>query len=209
MHKEIIKKEVEKRNIKFLVHFTKLKNLPFILQNGLLTRDLVLNNYSKISVNDEYRMDRTNGICTSISFPNYKMFYSCRLRFPEEKWMVIGIKPDILWQKQCVFNFTNAASNLCNSIPLIEKTTSSSFMEMFGENYNNRQELKIPEHYTTDPQAEVIFLENIEKNHLIGFAVDNQNLYKKLTSYFPNENFKLKSELFSWRRDFSHWKKEE
>src|SRR5215470_3724401 len=79
------------RAIPSLVHFTRLCNLPSILQRGLLSR-LTLEKSSSAYCpvfNDLRRLDQcTDAICFSIAFPNYKMFY----RYSMDKrsdWVVI------------------------------------------------------------------------------------------------------------------------
>lgn len=206
---ELIRKEVENRGIKYLLHFTKVKNLKSIINYGLITRDKVIANLNEQSINDEHRFDQTNGICASISFPNYKMFYTCRDRYKSDEWVILGIHPNVLWEKRCAFYFTNAASKIFRFNSLEEQMSYESFSLMFSEHEKKRSELGIPKPFTTNPQAEVIFLEDIQKSYIFAFATSNAQLQKKLKDQFQNERFEIKSEFFSYRRDFAHWKKTE
>lgn len=206
MNKYLIRQEVEKRNIKYLLHFTKLCNIESIIKHGLITRDKVLAYCNSKSINDEYRFDQTNGICLSISFPNYKMFYSCRDRSKDEEWIVLGIRPNILWEKNCAFYYKNAASKIFRFSSLNERMTYQSFVEMFGEHEKSRKELEIPENFTTNPQAEIIVLEDIPKNYIFAYATQNIYSQKILKEKYPDEKFHIKSEFFSYRRDYAHWR---
>lgn len=205
-HQLLIKNAVEARNIKFLLHFTKLFNIESIINNGLLKRDKVLSQFGSKSINDEHRFDDTNGICLSISFPNYKMFYSSQKRNPNDAWIILGIHPSILWEKDCAFYYKNAASSIFRSDSLENRKTYRSFLEMFGNIEKNRKELLIPECFTTNPQAEVIVLEDIPKSYIFSFATPNDFLKTNLEEIFPNEQFELVDKFFSYRNDFSHWK---
>lgn len=84
---------INRRNIKFLVHFTRLENLDNILTNGIIPRndmtdqfikpfDFLLNDKEsngKYIYNDDYRYDgKCDYSCFSISFPNNLMFYRLR-----------------------------------------------------------------------------------------------------------------------------------
>ncbi len=72
---------LEKRNIRNLIHFTRAENLLGIIENGLLPRDCL--DADTCIFNDEYRYDQCeDAVCTSIEFPNYKMFFSLRNAHP-------------------------------------------------------------------------------------------------------------------------------
>ena len=56
----------------------------------------------KYCYNDEYRYDRRlDAICTSISFPNYKMFYHL-ISDSDSAWAIIGINTNFIYQQKCV-----------------------------------------------------------------------------------------------------------
>ena len=76
-----IQQVIENRQIKGLVHFTRLENLVSILHNGIVPRSYLFDDNIPITgmVNDALRLDgKQHGSCFSISFPNWKMFYSYR-----------------------------------------------------------------------------------------------------------------------------------
>lgn len=74
-----IERIVTERNIRWLVHFTRIENLESILENGLLPR----NNFEGLDVqpltNDAFRLDGfLEATSLSIESPNYRMFWKCR-----------------------------------------------------------------------------------------------------------------------------------
>lgn len=114
-----IKEISEKRNIQSLVHFTMLDNLESILKHGLLPVSVIERRNIKAVITDPTRYDNEkDAICLSISYPNYKYFYWLRKnRYPDKAWVVIELKPDILWEKDCAFCITNAANkNVSNTL---------------------------------------------------------------------------------------------
>ena len=201
-----IQKNAQKKGIKYLIHFTKIGNLESILDHGLVTRDLILPEYIDEVCNDQLRLDETNGICLSISFPNYKMLYSYRFNFPESSWIILRINPAVLWEKKCLFNHTNAASKAAKSIPESKKNGSVGFNEMFSDLNGKRSSLCIPENYTTDPQAEVIVLENIECEFIIDCVTSKIDEFNILSKEFKNLRFNSIHNLFQSRKDFEKWR---
>jgi len=118
----------KQRNIRWLVHFTRVENLESILKNGLIPR----NNFEELDneplTNDKIRLDGyLNATSLSIEFPNYRMFWKCRCdakekdSIPHETWVVLGIKTSVLWEKDCAFCLTNAAHNIITQTDLEER----------------------------------------------------------------------------------------
>lgn len=128
-----VQRVVQERSISCLVHFTRLSNLNKILTEGLRSRkDLEKEGYCSFS--DSLRLDgHTECISLSVSFPNYKMFYSLRRDNPEEKWVVLLLQPSILWEKSCAFYRTNAANIMYRFVDIDSRKGVSSFHEMFEE----------------------------------------------------------------------------
>ena len=80
--KDDIKKILDERGIKVLLHFTQLENLPSILRDGLKTKD-DLDDQAKC--NDELRLDNhTDTISMSVHHPNDPMFYKYRTELKKE-----------------------------------------------------------------------------------------------------------------------------
>jgi predicted Zn finger-like uncharacterized protein len=141
---------VSERKIKSLYHFTRVENLTNILEHGLVPRDPQPD--FQILITDHDRFDRRyDCVSLSISFPNNKMFYRAKERYPEDEWCVITVAPEILSGTACLFFRTNAASY--PSIPDRQsKRLASAFEDLFQENGRIKS---IPASYPTDVQAEV------------------------------------------------------
>lgn len=195
-HNEI-KEFVRQRGIKYLIHFTRFDNLNTILKYGLKGRVSLQEQGVPYYYNDSKRLDFVDdSLSLSISFPNYKMFYSMQCKNNNVEWVVLQIDPSILYTKKCAFCFTNAASSKVSRIPLHMRMNAEALKEMFyEESYNiNRKDLEIPSYYTTDPQAEVLFLENIEPQYI------------KNISHAGQMNIIYSDELFKPRKDYASWK---
>lgn len=159
--------------IETLVHFTHIRNLYSILQHGLLGRSQ-LESMSWIEppqYNDNYRLDgQREAICLSISFPNYKMFYKYSFNNRSD-WVVLLLKPSILWELDCKFYRENAASNNAKE-NIIEKRNQArkqpeALKNMFSDYSNIKREiLEIPNNFTTHPQAEVLVFNQISTQYI-------------------------------------------
>lgn len=211
--KREIKNEVKRRDIKYLTHFTRFDNVKTILENGLLGRQSLSDKRISYYYNDIHRIDNIqNGICCSISFPNYKMFWGIKQNQrefgidPDKDWVILRLKPELLWQKKAYFCRQNAASN--QERFNLDKMDANAFKSMFNDlDYIERNQLNIPDSFTTNPQAEVVFIENIEPEWIIDICVKNGN---GMNCYTPNDLNHAKYEnetLFKPRSDYQNWTK--
>lgn len=203
---EAIKEFIIKNDIKFLIHFTRIENLPSILKRGLLgKRDIVNKNLFSIT-NDELRLDNVeNAICTSISFPNYKMFYKLQRKNTCAKWAILKLDPSLMYKLDVAFCYTNAASSYITNIPLNELNSTQALERMFSEQIKGvyRSQLNIPKNFTTDPQAEVMFLESIPSSYIKEICFDHQSSIP--LEFTSNFNCSVDISLFSPRSDYSYW----
>lgn len=202
-----IKNLVEERGIRYLVHFTRLKNLESILQFGLIPRSEFENHNIQSTVNDSLRLDNCLGATSlSIEFPNYKMFYKYRNE-TSEKWTVIGLKPEILWEKDCVFCSTNAANSSVSRLALDKRKGYNALNKMFDEIINkpSRQEMGVSERYATDPQAEILVFDKIEPRYIMGATFNEHFLVLSFKKRFRSYNFRLYPTFFGARKDYQHW----
>ena len=187
----------ERRNFQTLVHFTRIENLTNILLYGLVSREKMAEMKLLTSpvINDHQRFDKLlNGISLSISYPNYRMFFSYR-QAQFEKWVILFLDPSILWKLDCGFNSQNAASSSMHRIPLEDRKKPDALYRMFDDvGDNKRGKLKIPDNFTTDPQAEVLVFEPIPTDYLQNVHFLN---FKSL-SLWKQQHPEL------WRNNFTH-----
>ena len=222
--KSRIERVIEKRNIKYLTHFTRIENLPSILQNGLLPRNQLFIQGIDFEINDMDRRDNTDAVCLSISFPNYKLFYRYRMKKPETKWAVILLDPLLLDKLKCSFACRNAASNEMKARSAEESFSMEALHEMFGEirSGNIRYQMNLDSYETTDPQAEVLVHEIIDPRYIRKIIVlgmedldsVQDSLPKSALQIFTIENklryySKQRQEYRSYfdkRSDYQYWR---
>lgn len=214
--RKAIKEIAEQQGVNTLVHFTRLENLASILCHGLLSVEELERREIGFERNDRARNDgHKNAICLSVSFPNYKYFYTIRNQSGGH-WVVLELKADVLWQKDCAFAGTNAASGSVRKTQLEDLRAPAAFAELFG-NPRLRQRLRLPDFYTTNPQAEVLVFEPIEPEyitriitlpgeeaHVRSFLLENLPAVGSLTA--RSISITADERLFRGRLDWEYWR---
>lgn len=158
------------QNIQQLIHFTHIDNLTNIFSFGLLGRDQIseLPGSVTIRTNDELRTDgHRDAVCLSISFPNYRMFFHYH-QGASADWVVIALRPDILWELDCAFCRENAASINVNRIPIEKRKQVNALEDLFRDiDRMKRSDLGIPPFYPTNPQAEILVFSRIHPGYIM------------------------------------------
>lgn len=186
---------LKNREIEYLVHFTKASNLQSIMQHGLVSRDKIDDGYYAASVNDQQRLDnRRNTISTSVSFPNYKMFFKYR-KISNESWVVLLLDPQLLLSKSAYFCKHNAADYRIREQNSELLKRPQEFLGMFDniDNFPSRIEQNLRKNDPTDPQAEILILDTIEPRFIRHVCFESRSDY----SEFKLDNPKIKSVLQS------------
>lgn len=145
-------------DVKFLVHFTQVDNLPSILSHGIHPRGKPRHNIEP-AVNDSLRLDgHTDATSVSISFPNSRMFYKYRVAKLNSAWAILLLDKSILWTKTCAFCKHNAADARITGRTLQELCTPEAFLGMFAETpgLETRAQQRLKPYDPTDVQAEVL-----------------------------------------------------
>ncbi len=182
--KSKLKESVLSREIKELVHFTRIDNLQSILSIGLQSRVRLEERNEKYLINDSMRLDnRLNGISISITHPNQSMFYKYRAASDSSDWCVVILKPSILWELSCLFCMHNAADSRIRQLNDKSLSNKDAFLSMFSS--DNRNSL-LPKNYTTDVQAEVLCLNDIPVEYIekIALLSSNSNLINDAASKY-------------------------
>lgn len=203
-----IEELVHQRNITRLFHFTHSDNLSSILENGLLSRT-VLDDDENIDYvyNDDIRIDgHKDAICLSVSFPNSRMFYKYR-RLRAGDWVILEIHPSVLWDKECVFYPTNAASNNVRLTDIENLKGSEAFSNLFANDvFGTQRNCNLPAEYPTDVQAEVLVFENIEMSYIVNTYHSNKESAQHFKNQYPQTNQRyyanLNGKTFYSQRDF-------
>lgn len=203
--KNDIKKYIEDRGIENLYHFTKADNLHGILKYGILSRKTLTEKEIRHVYNDNMRIEgRLDANCISIEFPNYRMFYKYRLENPESEWCVIELDSSILYEKNCLFCIENAASANELKRDDISKTGIEGLKRLY---YNDayRSQINLPNSFTTNPQAEVLVLADIELKYIKNIYFKNNPVSFPVYDY-PTFTFFIWKYLFDARLDYEYWR---
>lgn len=170
-----IQEIVQQRNITRLFHFTHRNNLSSIINNGLMSREALNNMNTGYRHNDNLRIDgHLDAICLSVSYPNSRMFYRYRCSSPND-WVLLALSPAILWDKDCAFYPTNAASNMVRFNDASLMKNPESFNAMFNDTFSQERNSILPSEYPTDVQAEVLVFDPIETSYFLNVYHPNQD----------------------------------
>lgn len=180
-------------NIPQLVHFTRASNLPLIMQHGLQPVAAFQELQIAPEINDQLRLDgRLSGISTSIGLTNDRMFYSLRQQNPGIEWAVLAISRKVLWEKDVLFCRHNAVDARVSGLDDDQLRSHESLTSMFEEieGHRTRADQKLKPFDPTDVQAEVLVMEPIQTDFIMGAAFDDaatkaayENLFKKSLLY--------------------------
>lgn len=197
--------DVKDRGIDHLVHFTNINNIDNIMRHGLLnTQDLKEQNIPFIFT-DEYKLDGRHGLSLSVQFPNYKMFYSKTNKSPQNDMVVLLLDPELINEKKCLYFYDNAATTELKNMSSSDLMTDIAWEKMFSDKVDGilRSELKIPNSFTTNPQAEVICLEPIEPKYIKNIICKSDDQFGRVSNYLDivgkNEHY------FNARIDYTFW----
>jgi superfamily II DNA helicase RecQ len=184
------------RGVTELIHFTPAMNLPSILENGIITRNLLEQESTDFISTDEYRHDGKEHINLSITNPNIRMFYAFRKRMSCD-FVVLTLDLSLLSEYNHSYKATNAASN---------QAMSCSVEELFS---GNRPE-GFKDNWTTDNQAEVLVDEIISPEYILSihFPVEGEEPSDSIRRCFNEtkkiiEQEKLRAELIISNKQFA------
>jgi hypothetical protein len=198
---------LKERRIDWLMHFTRVENLPSILMHGLLPKSNLEFEDIEHFFNDKYRYDNCeDAVCTTIEFPNYKMFYP--LRDSNSEWVVLLLDAKIMYDLDCAFCVTNAGTEKIYNTPIIERKGKKALLKLFDElpSGPSRKVLGIADYYPTNPQAEVLVFDCIPIKYIIKVLFENQSVLNKYKNSIPIEiEAKVNSGVFRGRGDWQYW----
>lgn len=207
----MIERAVKSRKIEHLIHFTRFCNIENILKHGIIPRKQLIRESTAFAFNDMHRLDElTEASCFTLTHPNYKMFYPLRLDNPSLDWVVIRLKPSILWEKTCLFCPTNAANNSVRFKTKAERQGVDAFQGLFSERegFPTRLQLGLADNEPTDVQSEVLVLDVVEPKYIVDILVDEKTKMKDFNAILKTKNqhkdfnFYYSSKHFYPRHDF-------
>jgi hypothetical protein len=201
-----IQEECAKRNIDRLFHFTPVDHLDSVLHRGLLVPSACKAQNVGMKPNDTERHDLQDAICLSVEWPNWQLYWRFHLLDENRSWAVLQLNHSVLWNKRVCFNSTNAADNSVRFQSFASRSTVPKFQEMFDDwGDKKRADLQIPDHFTTNHQAEVLCLDSIEPAYFTAIHLDNYDASKKYKMAYPHANVRFDGTYFKYRSDWRHW----
>jgi hypothetical protein len=132
------------------------------------------------------------------------MFYPMTLNYPADDWAVIRLKPNILWEFDCLFTETNAATKYIKDTPDNVLRGGAAMEKLFADE-GIRQQQQLKSYDTTDVQAEVMVSGTIPPNYIIDLNFNHQYKLKDLVGLqalakiFPQYQWKIRPQFFYQR----------
>ena len=178
-----------------LCHFTHIKNLPMILQYGLLCRQMLNRLKIPYKYNDYYRYDkRLDCISLSVSKINDELIEAFVGRDGGEidDYVILGIDASLLYREienERIYCQTNAATSRCrkgNDISDFEAMFANvvEYQTSYGTKRFVRNEIGVKDNETTAPQAEILWQGWIKPTY-IKYIIPYKNQTKFDNSYDP------------------------
>lgn len=197
-----IRDVVEKKEISNVIHFTRIENLKNILEKGVISRNKLHEDEQVFSFNDHYRWDeKTDYSCFSIEFPNIEMLRALEYKTSNKNWAILVFDSQILYNYDCLFYYTNAASNEVRHKNIKEFEDAAALEKLFSWEQDNRP------HYLcindpTDVQSEVMIKDNVDIKYLKFCCINNADFFSQFQHEYPNVNFQynpVRTRLFNTR----------
>ena len=194
-----VKKCVEQLGITRLVHFTSIKALEHIIQDGrILSTKRISPKIQGIVANDFQRHDsHLDYICCSIQWPNVFLLNKFIEEYPQRQWVVLILCKDPLWWSKTKFSPINAATESGFYV----KQGVEGFNSLFANEVPGREKelRRSPLHRLncpTDIQAEVLVKGAIATSFIKGAIVQSDEDKKKIRPMLSGHDIRLSK--ISW-----------
>lgn len=219
--RDIIKETIARRNIRYLIHFTRVENLESILQRGIINRRVLEMYKIPYIKNDDQRLDRKeNCTCFSVEFPNSYLLNSFKNKYPNSRWVVIAIDINLLLyhQGEKYFCSYNAASTVIRGLINNDKLkTGYDFERMFkctekrnriivNRNNGSNSIGELQTYLTTEDQAEILLSGIISPEFIKRIYFKDITDYKMFINTISDINLLNK---FNFRVNSAYFKKRE
>lgn len=192
----IIIQTIEKRKIKFLIHFTRVKNLESILTKGFLPRKYLTEQKISFCYNDKLRLDKNeNATCFSIEYPNEFLLKGFQKEYNEDDWVIIQLDVQRIFNthKGNKYYVNKNAGGATSWLKDPRAKTSFAFDRMFTEeNLDSRHpytraEKKLKAYLPTNPQAEILIDGNISPECIKKICFENETHFNKFKEEIENK----------------------
>lgn len=165
---ELIKNEVEKRNIWRLCHLTQTDKLLSILSSdeGILSQEAIVRKGLAVELNDTNRLDgHRSYVSCSVQRSNLLYHRAKRDVGTCKTWTMLSIDPSLCYDAKTRFCHVNAATMRGWYIT----RGYEGFLRMFS-GYRDKSML---DSFTTDEQAEVMIFNSIPLKYITGISFPN------------------------------------
>ena len=216
---KLFQNEINKRDIKYLIHFTPTINLFSILENKKILSRAKIENLDieqfdildYINFPDKTRYDDKSYINLTISSPNTLLLDKFVEQSKDDitiKWCILKINTKYIYEKDTLFSVVNAASYVAKNQFGIYGDYKQ-FQKLFQDEvkYNNRtfsrNYYKLQDKFTTDIQAEVLVKNEINIDDIIEVCFLNDNDLaesKAAMSQFDTSKFIVDKDIFNPNR---------
>jgi len=212
-----IQRLAEQRQIPFLLHFSLARNLPNVIEHGILPREELHAAGFIAYAATQYRLDGDDGaVSTSISAISRRIFEAKRKNTGTGDWVVLFLDRNVLWTHNCRFCFRNAATGEMQShrgyLGGPWAFTQMFSDEMAPPNFKGgayRADTGIPSFLTTDPDAEVQVFGGIRPETIVGAWVSRRDLAEvvqdTLNQLPGQERDVVVDEFAPFSNGFSEW----
>ena len=173
------------RGVSRLCHFTKFKSLTHIIPSadGILASDSIRPDTKNVT--DKARYDgEPDFVCCSVEYPNSWFLNSAKQKDNNQifrEWVALYIDLEILNQrvaKYCPCNASKSSGHYIDSnmdnVASIFETSVTTFMYP--------RSLKMLSCCPTDGQAEIMIKDNIPRDYIIGIAVSDKEIARRIYS---------------------------
>ncbi|WP_439185783.1 DarT ssDNA thymidine ADP-ribosyltransferase family protein [Carboxylicivirga taeanensis] len=219
---ELFLKEIEERDIQYLIHFTPTINLLSMYEQKNIISRAVLESldadqfdiFDYVEFTDEIRFDDKSYINLSIQHPNSYLFNRFRNKTSEDMyitWCVLKINPKYIYLKDTLFSVTNAANShnrrnvrVTGDIEKFRMLFSPSIQVVTSYNSRTVTRGSLPSKYPTDEQAEVLVRDNISVSDILQVCFKDENDLasgKAALSGYDTSNFIVDASIFSQNRN--------
>jgi hypothetical protein len=198
---QLLRRWLEQRRIRKLVHFTPLQNVRSIIRYGLIPREYLELDVVQMVLGPRFTDGRRrDGLphfsCLSITSPNYRMFWWKRKSIGG-RWAVVEFDPRVLTRLYFAFAPTNAASG-CESRPGVPGAERLFALPEL------RRNLGLTSAEPTDPQSEALCDSIVGAKDITAVYVENVTDAELLLR--EGIAATVNAEPFGPRRDFRFWR---
>lgn len=174
---------LKSRGVSRLCHFTKLQSLTHILSSdgGILASGSIRSDIKNVTDKERYDGE-LDYICCSVEYPN-SWFLKKAMQSNQDQifrdWVVIYIDLNILKHRDTKFCPCNASKNHGNYI----SNQMENIEGIFANQLSTFKYSRTPNMLAccpTDGQAEILIRDNIPQNFLLGIAVGNVDIAKRV-----------------------------